>query len=180
MAESIFTIGHSNHPLERFVGLLCEHGVEAIADVRRFPGSRRFPHFSRSCLAAELPRYGVQYHWFESLGGRRGSPPGQRSPHTGLHSEGFRNFADYMLTDEFQAAILQLRDLAAQHRTAILCAEALFWRCHRMLISDYLEVHGVVVEHILPSGKLQRHQLTEGVVVEAGKLLYRGSGGLFS
>jgi uncharacterized protein (DUF488 family) len=101
MPPVVLTIGHSNHPLERFLALLARHGVEALADVRRFPGSRKHPHFNRDSLAAALPQSGMDYHWLEAMGGRR---PRRRddSPNRGLENEGFHNYADYMLTDEFR------------------------------------------------------------------------------
>src|SRR5262249_42067204 len=147
MPPSVLTIGHSNHPLERFLALLARHEVEALADIRRFPGSRKYPHFNRDSLAAALQKSGVAYHWLEALGGRR---PQQRdeSPNLGLQNEGFRNYADYMLTDEFREGVETLLEVARRKRTAILCAEGLFWQCHRRLVSDFLAANGVIVQHI--------------------------------
>ena len=127
----LYTIGHSTHPLDGFLGLLARHGVEALADVRRFSGSRKHPHFNRDRLATSLPEAGVEYHWFEALGGRRGKASGSAKT-LGLRTESFRNYADYMATPEFQAAVAQLVELARRRRTAFMCAEGLFWRCRRM------------------------------------------------
>ena len=127
----VLTVGHSNHPLERFLALLARHGAEALADIRRFPGSRKHPHFHRDNLAAALQKSGVEYHWLEALGGRR---PKRRdeSPNRGLENQGFRNYADYMLTDEFREGMEKLLEVARRKRTAIMCAEGLFWQCHRV------------------------------------------------
>jgi uncharacterized protein (DUF488 family) len=176
---NLFTVGHSNHPLERFLALLARHGVEALADIRRFPGSRKHPHFNRDSLAAALPKSGVEYHWLEALGGRR---PKQRdeSPNVGLENEGFRNYADYMLTDEFRQGVEKLLEIAGRKRTAILCAEGLFWQCHRRLVSDFLTASGVTVQHIMPGGELRPHTLTSGAAVESGRVTYPGEKSLFT
>ena len=118
------TIGHSNHPLDRFLALLARHGVEALVDIRRFPGSRKHAHFNRDSLAAALAESGVEYHWLEALGGRRPKQRGE-SPNLGLENQGFRNYADYMLTDEFREGVETLLEVARRKRTAIMCAEGL-------------------------------------------------------
>src|SRR5215469_5758734 len=173
MSSSIFTIGHSNHPLDRFLALLAQHEVEALVDIRRFPGSRKHPHFIRDNLAAALPKSGVEYHWLEALGGRR-HKQGDDSPNRGLGNEGFRNYADYMLTDEFRAGVEKLLEVARQKRTAIMCAEGLFWQCHRRLVSDFLVANGVAVQHIMPSGELRPHKLTSGAVIAERQVTYPG------
>jgi uncharacterized protein (DUF488 family) len=178
MPSSILTLGHSNHSLERFLALLAQHGVEALVDIRRFPGSRKHPHFHRDNLAAALPKAGVEYHWLQALGGRRHKQRDE-SPNLGLEKRGFRNYADYMLTGDFQAGVEKLLEVARQKRTAIMCAEGLFWRCHRRLVSDFLVANGVAVQHILPSGELRRHQLTSGAVIEGGQVTYPGQRSLF-
>lgn len=176
---TLFTVGHSNHPLECFLALLARQGVEALADIRRFPGSRKHPHFNRNNLAAALQQSGVEYHWLEALGGRR---PKQRdeSPNLGLENQGFRNYADYMLTDEFRDGVTTLLEVARRKRTAIMCAEGLFWQCHRRLVSDFLVANGVTVQHIMPGGELRPHTLTRGAVVEGGKVTYPGEKSLFT
>jgi uncharacterized protein (DUF488 family) len=179
MPPAVLTIGHSNHPLERFLALLARHGVEALADIRRFPGSRKHPHFHRDNLAVVLPKSGVEYHWLEALGGRRPKQQGE-SPNLGLKNQGFRNYADYMLTDEFREGVETLLEVARRKRTAIMCAEGLFWQCHRRLVSDFLVANGVMVQHIMPDGELPAHTLTTGAVVENGRVTYPGEKSLFT
>jgi uncharacterized protein (DUF488 family) len=179
MPPAVLAIGHSNYPLDRFLALLAQHGVEALVDIRRFPGSRKYPHFHRDNLAAALPKSGVEYHWLEALGGRR---PKRRdeSPNQGLENKGFRNYADYMLTDEFQQGVKTLLQVARRKRKAILCAEGLFWRCHRRLVSDFLAASGVAVQHIMPGGELRPHKLTKGAVIEGGQVTYPRERSLFT
>jgi uncharacterized protein (DUF488 family) len=179
MPLSVLTIGHSNHALDRFLALLARHGVEALADIRRFPGSRKHPHFHRDNLAGALPMSGVEYHWLEALGGRRHKQRNE-SPNQGLENQGFRNYADYMLTDEFREGVEKLLALARQKRTAIMCAEGLFWQCHRRLVSDFLVANGVTVQHIMPTGELRPHKLTNGAVIEDGLVTYPGERSLFT
>lgn len=172
MPLQLFTIGHSTHPIERFIALLNQHGIEALADIRRFPGSKRLPHFSRESLAAALPKAGLEYHWFEALGGRRSKEKNASSNNLGLRNESFRNYADYMLTPQFQEAVEQLLEIGHRRRTAFMCAEGLFWQCHRRLVCDFLLTKGIKVEHIMPSGELRSHTLTEGAKIDNGKLSY--------
>jgi uncharacterized protein (DUF488 family) len=179
MPPVVLTIGHSTHPLERFLALLARHGVEALVDIRRFPGSRKYPHFTRDNLAAALPKSGVEYHWLEALGGRRHAQR-DASPNLGLENRSFRNYADYMLTDAFREGAEDLLRVARRKRTAILCAEGLYWRCHRRLVSDFLAASGVAVQHILPSGELRPHTLTSGAVIEDGRVTYPGERSLFT
>ena len=178
MPPAVLTIGHSDHPLDRFLALLARHGVEALADIRRFPGSRKHPHFSRNSLAA-LPKSGVEYHWLEALGGRRHQQRDE-SPNLGLENAGFRNYADYMLTDEFREGVEKLLEVARRKRTAILCAEGLFWQCHRRLVSDFLAANGVIVQHIMPNGELRPQELTSGAVVQGRQVTYPGERSLFT
>jgi uncharacterized protein (DUF488 family) len=179
MPPAVLTIGHSNHPLDRFLALLTQHEVEALVDIRRFPGSRKHPHFHRDNLAAALPKSGMDYHWLEALGGRR---PKRRdeSPNLGLENKGFRNYADYMPTDEFREGMEKLLDIAQRKRTAIMCAEGLFWQCHRRLVTDFLVANGVAVQHIMPGGVLRPHKLTGGAVIEGGRVTYPGEKSLFA
>ena len=167
----LFTIGHSTHPLEEFLKLLARHGIEALADIRRFPGSRKYPHFNRDRLASTLPRAGVEYRWFEPLGGRR-KGAGDSTRNLGLRNESFRHYADYMATQEFHEAVEGLLGLARAKRTAYMCSEGLYWRWHRRLISDYLIVRGIAVQHIMPDGQLRPHTLTAGAGIEGGDLSY--------
>jgi uncharacterized protein (DUF488 family) len=179
MPAAVLTVGHSNHPLDRFLTLLAQHGVEAVADIRRFPGSRKHPHFNRDNLAAALPESGVEYRWLEALGGRRHKRRDD-SPNRGLENAGFRNYADYMLTGEFREGVEKLLEVARQKRTAIMCAEGLFWQCHRRLVSDFLAANGLTVQHIMPGGELRPHKLTAGAVVEGGRVTYPGEKSLFA
>jgi uncharacterized protein (DUF488 family) len=179
MPPAVLTIGHSNHNLDRFLALLARHGVEVLIDIRHFPGSRNYPHFHRDNLATALTKSGVEYHWLEALGGRRHKQR-KESPNLGLENKGFRNYGDYMLTDEFRGGVEELLEVSRQKRSAIMCAEGLFWQCHRRLVSDYLVANGVTVQHIMPSGGLRPHKLTSGALIEDGQVTYPGEKSLFS
>ena len=172
VTPALFTIGHSTHPLDRFLELLAEHRIELVADIRRFPGSRKYPHFNRESLANSLPEAGVEYHWIELLGGRRKKGGGEPSKNLALRNESFRNYADYMATEEFREGVTQLLNDAQQRRTAFMCSEGLFWRCHRRLVSDYLLAKDIRVQHIMPSGKSQPHTLTAGAEAVDGDVTY--------
>jgi uncharacterized protein (DUF488 family) len=177
-AMVIYTIGHSTRELGEFLALLRAHGIRRLVDVRRYPGSRRYPHFARDALAAALRADGVDYGHEPDLGGRRS---GRRdSPHTAWRSPSFRAYADHMDTATFAAALARLVALGTDAPTAILCAEALPWRCHRQLIADALTARGVAVGHILDAGPAQRHALNPSAQVEDdGRLLYAGPPTLF-
>jgi uncharacterized protein (DUF488 family) len=168
----LFTIGHSTHPFDRFVALLTQHGIEVLADIRRFPGSRKFPQFNQGHLIAALPPSNIDYRWFEDLGGRRRKQAGRPSENLGLRNESFRNYADYMLTPEFRGSLTQLRKVAERNPTAMMCSEGLFWQCHRRLVSDFLLAKGITVQHILPSGELRSHTLTDGGRIAGGEVTY--------
>ena len=172
MSPQLFTIGHSTHPLDRFLALLAPHGIEVLADIRRFPSSRKFPHFNQDNLSSALQQAGIKYLWIETLGGRRGKKTKGPSDNLGLRNESFRNYADYMNTEGFREGIRELLAVAAEKPTAFMCSESVFWRCHRRLVADYPLVNGVAVRHIMPSGELRPHTLTEGAKVEAGELTY--------
>jgi uncharacterized protein (DUF488 family) len=175
----IRTIGHSNLPIERFVELLVQHRIEALADIRRFPSSRKHPHFNRESLAASLRGKNIGYEWFEELGGRRPASVETASPNEGLRNHSFRNYADYMLTPPFQQGIDKLLALAQDGSTAIMCAEGLWWQCHRRLVSDYLLANGQAVEHIFPNGQAKPHALTPEARSAAGRVTYPPSKTLF-
>src|SRR4051812_10587874 len=163
----ILTVGHSNHGEQEFVELLRGAGVGLIADVRRYPGSRRQPHFERTALAAVLLEAGIGYRWLgESLGGRRKPQPG--SPNGAWDSDQFRGYADHMASEEFAAGLAELEDLASGERVAMMCAEAWWVRCHRRLVSDVLTARGWRVLHLAANGRLEEHELTEFAVVEDG------------
>ena len=168
VACGIFTIGHSTHELESFVSLLGRHGVELLVDVRAHPGSRRVPWTSCAELAGSLAVRGIAYEDVPELRGRRRAPPD--SPDGGWQNEQFRGYADHMQTPEFQGALRRLLD--EQRRTALMCAEAQWWRCHRRLVADALLAHGVEVLHIDARGGTAAHELTEFAVVEGTSVVY--------
>jgi uncharacterized protein (DUF488 family) len=175
MELQLFTVGHSTHPLPELLALLNQHHIGAIADIRRFPASRKFPQFNQGALASALEGAGVEYHWLESLGGRRGKTRERSSvENLGLENAGFRNYADYMATGDFERGVDTLLDIARRKRTAMLCAEAVYWRCHRRLVSDYLTANGIAVQHIMPNGDLRPHELTRGAAIQNGHVTYPG------
>jgi uncharacterized protein (DUF488 family) len=171
---TVFTIGHSTRPIAAFLALLKGARVDRVVDVRRVPGSRRHPQFNAEALDRSLAAAGIDYRHLPSLGGRRSHPAGgAASPHTLWREEAFRNYADYAETPEFRTAFEGLRRLAQEGRPAIMCAEAVWWRCHRRIIADYLIAAGVPVEHIL-DGKIEQATLTPDATVRAdGTVLYR-------
>jgi len=172
---TVFTIGHSTRSAEEFIALLRESDVDRVVDVRRFPFSRRYPHFNGESLAATLASAGIGYRHEPALGGRRGRRrDGAPSPHTLWREEAFANYADYAETPEFRAAFEGVLRLAREHRPAVMCAEAVWWRCHRRIIADYLIAAGVPVEHILAAGKVEPARLTPDATIRpAGSVLYR-------
>jgi uncharacterized protein (DUF488 family) len=170
MASIVWTIGHSTRPLDEFLELLAGQGIEAVADVRRYPGSRRWPHFAREPLAAALGARGLVYAWFPELGGRRTSLAD--SPNTAWRSAAFRGYADYLATDAFAEGVDRLVNLALGLRTAIMCAEALWWRCHRGLIADVLRWMNFEVIHILGPRATAIHPYTTAARLVGGRLSY--------
>ncbi|HEU6449535.1 MAG TPA: DUF488 domain-containing protein [Verrucomicrobiae bacterium] len=166
----LWTIGHSTRSLEEFIALLAENKIAALADVRQFPGSRRVPQFNSENLSAALARQGIEYFHFVELGGRRKVLPD--SPNIAWRHPAFRGYADYMMTPPFHNGISRLLELAKSKRTAIMCAEAVWWRCHRGLISDFLKAHGQEVIHILGKGKTESHPFTSAAKIVDGKLSY--------
>ena len=170
----IFTIGHSNRSFEDLVFLLKEFNIRALADVRRFPSSRKFPHFNRDPFKKQLEVHGICYIWFEALGGFRSSVTKKESPNTGLENPGFRNYADHMMTAEFREATEQIIALAKSQTTTIMCAEKFYWKCHRLLLSDFLIAQGVEIKHIVDHGQLRLHRLSSRAVIQDnGTLVYR-------
>jgi len=171
---TIYTIGHSTRTLDELVAALAGQGVKTLVDIRAFPMSRRLPHFNRESLEQELPRHGIAYLWLRELGGRRKKLRND-SPNTGLRNESFRNYADYMMTEEFAAGIGRLLKIADQQSTAIMCAERMYFQCHRMLVSDYLTAHGHNVLHIDDEKRpVREHNLMSEARLVDGKLLYDG------
>ncbi|MEY2545099.1 MAG: hypothetical protein QOG48_216 [Verrucomicrobiota bacterium] len=179
MIEQIWTIGHSTRKIDIFISLLRENGIKLVADVRMFPGSKRYPQFNRETLARSLTDGGIRYEHFPELGGRRKAKPD--SQNTAWQNEMFRGYADYMETDEFANGVNRLVDLACEiGPTAIMCAEAVWWRCHRALISDYLKARGIDVIHIVDLAKTQPHPFTSAARIVNGELSYRAEDDLFS
>jgi uncharacterized protein (DUF488 family) len=171
-AISLFTIGHSTRPLEEFINLLEAFDIQTLVDVRSFPGSRRYPHFNREALRDSLAQAAIEYLHVPELGGRRRPRPD--SLNMAWRNESFRGYADYMETDEFHAGIERLMTVARNRRTAIMCSEAVWWRCHRSMISDYLKSKGVDVVHILAPNKAEAHPYTSAARIVNGGLSYRG------
>lgn len=167
---TLWTIGHSNRSTEQFLEMLASQRIEALADVRRFPGSRRLPHFNQENLSKSLTDAGVDYVHFPELGGRRRTRAD--SPNTAWRNEAFRGYADFMMTPEFRAGIERLLALAKEKRTAIMCAEALWWQCHRSLIADYLKAAGHNVIHIMTPTKTEQHPFTSAARLVDGRLSY--------
>ena len=169
----LYTIGHSTRPLAELIGALQAHQLQTLVDVRAFPMSRRLPQFNRDSLEQTLPAAGIQYQWMKTLGGYRKKIL-EESPNIALRNQSFRNYADYMLTADFDQAISDLLALAESSRTAYMCAERPYFRCHRMLVSDWLVGHGHQVLHIDAAGPVKPHSLTaEGRIID-GRLIYRG------
>lgn len=171
MTKQIWTIGHSTRSIEDFIAVLNTNGIKLVADVRLLPGSKRYPQFNKEALADSLGKAEISYEHFPELGGRRKPKPD--SHNTAWRNEAFRGYADHMETKEFQDGIARLLDAAAKHGpTAVMCAEAVWWRCHRSLISDLLKSRGIEVTHILDAGKTQPHPFTSAAHLVNGELSY--------
>jgi len=166
----IHTVGHSTRERDELVALLRAHGVDALADVRRFPGSKRLPHFNAEALGAALPAEGIAYEHYPELGGRRSRVPG--SPNGGWDNAAFQGYADHMASDEFARGLARLEAWARERSVAVMCAEAPWWRCHRRLLADALLVRGHEVRHIVDDREAAQHELTEFAHVEDGRLTY--------
>ena len=170
MASSIWTVGHSTRPIEEFLELLHAHEIQLLVDIRTMPYSRRNPQFNTGALAESLVNAGLRYHHLPALGGRRKSRPD--SMNRGWRSAGFRGYADYMQTDEFRGGLAELMASGTSAPTAIMCAEAVPWRCHRSLIADALVSRGWQVRHILTTAEAPPHQITPFARIEHGTLTY--------
>jgi uncharacterized protein (DUF488 family) len=168
--KTIWTIGHSTRPIEEFHDLLAESRIEFIADVRSYPGSRRYPQYGREALAAALAAHAIGYHWLPSLGGRRRVSPD--SPNVAWRNASFRGYADHMSTAEFAQGLGQLSEIANKTRTAIMCSESVWWRCHRSMIADALRVAGTEVLHILDAKHSTVHPMTSPARIVDGALTY--------
>lgn len=167
--RTVHTVGHSTRSLEAFLALLGAHGIEVLVDVRRWPTSRRFPHFRRDELERHLAASRVRYVWRQDLGGYR--KPGPESPNTGWRVGAFRAYADFMLTPEFERIVSELEALASTGRMVLMCAEATPWRCHRQLLADAFLVRGWEVRHITDRG-CTPHRLTPFARVQGTRIVY--------
>jgi uncharacterized protein (DUF488 family) len=167
---NVWTIGHSTRSAGELIAVLTSHGIEAVADVRRFPGSRRLPQFGEHALARELATHGIDYRWIPALGGRRRSSTD--SPNTGWRHPAFRAYAEYAMTEEFADGLFELMMIAGGLRTAIMCAEILWWRCHRRIIADVLTSVGVRVEHLRDERDGELHRLAPPARIVGGALTY--------
>ena len=171
MEKVLYTIGHSRHDPETFLKLLERFGIRVLADVRRWPGSRKFPHFRKEALREWLSRSGITYLHLPGLGGWR--RPRSDSPNTGLENPGFRGYADHMHTVEFRADLERLLEIAHRESTTVMCAEGFPWRCHRWFLADALLLKGFRVLHILPEGAVREHRLHPRAHSQGGIPVYR-------
>ena len=174
----LYTIGHSTRGWDEFVELLNAHGIRQLADVRRHPGSRKYPHFNASYLEVELPKAGVAYLPMTELGGRR--KPRPDSPNGAWRNESFRGYADYMLTDEFAGALAELERAARRRATAIMCSESVPWRCHRSLIADAMLARGWEVLDVMSATSAKPHKLPAWARVDGERVTYPPSDDLFT
>ncbi len=168
--KDIWTIGHSTHSFEEFILMLKSFQIEVIVDIRSYPGSKRFPHFNKDSLEVSLPENNIEYVHMKDLGGRRRTTAD--SHNTAWRLPAFRGYADYMETDAFKVAIKELENLGVKKRVAYMCAEAVWWSCHRSLVSDYLKNQGWNVTHIMAVGKGQEHPYTSPARIVNNELVY--------
>ena len=166
----IWTIGHSTRPIEYFIQMLQSFSIKMLVDIRSFPGSRRYPQFNKENLEISMPENGIEYLHLKALGGRRPAKPGSKN--TAWKNAAFRGYADYMETNEFKEAIQELEKIAMKQRTAYMCSEAVWWRCHRSMVSDYLKAEGWTVNHIMDIGKSTEHTYTAPAKIIDGRLSY--------
>ncbi|HEX6643103.1 MAG TPA: DUF488 domain-containing protein, partial [Gemmatimonadales bacterium] len=176
MEPQVWSVGHSTRGIDEFIALLRAHRIGLIADVRRFPGSRRYPHFGSEALGQSLAVAGLGYRWIPALGGRRRPAPG--SPNTAWKNASFRGYADHTASAEFAAGLDELTGLAAERRVAMMCTEAVWWRCHRRIVSDVLTAQGWAVFHILDEGEPRRHEIADPARLVDGRLSYEPLGPL--
>ena len=169
--NTIWTVGHSTRTLEQLVEILDSFQIEIVADIRSFPGSRKFPQFNKENLEISLPENGIQYVHIKKLGGRRKT--NRDSKNTTWRHLAFRSYADYMETEDFKEGIIELEKIAEKQRTAYMCSEAVWWRCHRSMVSDYLKAAGWKVMHIMAAGKGDEHPYTSPARIVDGILTYR-------
>lgn len=168
--KTIYTIGHSTRNWPEFLELLQSFEIQLLADIRTFPGSRRFPHFNQENLKKLLPQNGIAYQHLPGLGGRRKMK--KDSQNNRWNNPSFRGYADYMETEDFETAVSELEKLAAEQITVYMCSEAVWWRCHRSMVSDYLKARGWEVLHIMAKDTVQPHKYTAPARLEDGKVFY--------
>ena len=168
----IYTIGHSTRPLQEFIQLLKSFNIKLVADIRSYPGSKRFPQYNKESLLQTLPEFGIEYKHFPGLGGRRKAL--KDSKNVGWKNDAFRGYADYMESGVFKIEVIRLEEIASQQATAYMCSEAVWWRCHRALLSDYLKSKGWIVLHIMAEHKAEEHPYTSPAKIVNGKLNYPG------
>lgn len=169
-AKTVYTIGHSTRSIQEFANLLQSFSIDVLVDIRSFPGSRKYPHYNKEVLEQHMMNVGMKYVHLRDLGGRR--KPNKDSANTAWRNAAFQGYADYMETDEFKLAIKELEELAIKQTVAYMCSEAVWWRCHRALVSDYLKVNGWKVLHIMNKGKATEHPFTKPAKQAQGKLFY--------
>lgn len=170
MQRTIYTIGHSTRTFEEFLVMLRSFEIEKVADVRSYPGSRKYPQFNKETLAVTLPEHGIKYAHIRELGGRR--KVDKDSQNTVWRHPAFRGYADYMKTPQFEAGVKELERMAIANKVAFMCSEAVWWRCHRSMVADYLKVEGWLVLHIMAAGKAEEHPFTSPAKEINGKLVY--------
>lgn len=168
--KTIWTIGHSTHTIHEFTDILNAFDIRIIADIRSLPGSNRYPHFNKEDLEISLPKLDIEYIHLKNLGGRRKMK--KDSHNLGWRKESFRGYADYMETEDFIKAVKELEEIAFKNRLALMCAEAVWWRCHRSMVSDYLKLNGWKVIHILGINKTEEHPYTQPAKIIHGRLTY--------
>lgn len=173
--DAIWTMGHSTRAIDEFIDVLKHYGIEHLVDVRRFPGSRRLPQFGQEALRRALADAGIGYTWIEALGGRRRSVEG--TPNTAWRNASFRGYADHVASSLFSKGLDSLRAIADKQRTVIMCAEVLWWRCHRSLISDVLMAAGTKVWHIQDAKHVELHPYTQPARLYKGRVVYDSSKG---
>ncbi|CAM3951029.1 DUF488 domain-containing protein [Flavobacterium antarcticum] len=169
-SSTIYTVGHSTHPIEVFLAMLHSFKIKKLVDVRRLPGSRKFPQYDQDTLRDTLAELGIEYIYIADLGGRRKA--NKDSKNTTWRNTSFQAYADYMETDEFKNAAASLEEIAVESQTVYMCSEAVWWRCHRSMISDYLKVRGWNVLHIMGVGKSQEHPYTSPARIVNGTVVY--------
>jgi uncharacterized protein (DUF488 family) len=169
----IWTIGHSTRSIDQFITLLQSFEISMVVDVRHFPGSKKFPHFNKEVLSLSLKENAIRYEHLLELGGRR--KLNKESKNTAWKHPTFRSYADYMETEDFDKGVLSLKNIAQSQRTAFMCSEAVWWRCHRSMISDFLKLNGWKVMHIMAVSKAEEHPYTSAATIKDGKLSYEGN-----